>query len=827
MTGWFADLSKDLKQALRSLGSNPLFSLVVVLTLALGIGANAAIFSVINAVVLRTLPVRDPQSVFLLRTEPGQPNGAGNTGDSETSFSEYVFEQLRQNKSAFSDVMAYVPMGFNKIAVRSGNRFDEVAGQMVSGNYFTGLGVSAQCGRLLTPQDERDHAQVAVLGHGYWNRGFGQNCSAVGQQLFIKGVPFTIVGVAAERFIGLGGTPDDIWVPLQNRPDFNAWGAQGDSYYAAPNWWCILLAARVAPGLTQKQATAAATPTFLHAAYAHLGGKPNKGDKPVVLKLGEARGLAGYRDGYQKPLTILFGMVGAILLIACGNVSMLLAARNTARSREFAIRVALGGSRARLFRQLLAESAVLVFAGGVLAWLFAIAATRALANWADIQAGLTPDGKVLGFTLVLSIVAALAFGFLPLVRVARVPVGVVLKTSGATAFRDVRKVRMGRATTVLQVALCLTLLAGTALLVRTLGNLERVNLGMRTGGLLVFGVNPHVEANASEKTDAFYRSLLDQLRALPEVESATLMGNRIGSGWSNNTTAIVDNNEHVSYEHAGMRWNNVGPDYFRTLGIPILYGRDFKDSDNAKSAKVAVVNKLFAEKFFKGRSALGHLASYSSKVPYTIVGVAADSKYSGVREDPIPMAYFPYSQVGDLGAMHVELRVRGNPKALLPRVEQILLSFAPDLAPLQPMTQTEQFDKSIADDRLIARLAMFFGLLAAVLVATGLYGTTAYHVSRRTSELGIRMALGAERRRILGMVLREGLRLCAIGVLIGLPLTLVATRVLQSMLYGLTPSDPVSIGYAAVGIVAITILACLIPATRAAAVNPAIALRNE
>ncbi|MBV8904723.1 MAG: ABC transporter permease, partial [Acidobacteriia bacterium] len=425
-----ADLAKDVKLTLRALAANPLFSIVVVLTLALGIGANTAIFSVINAVVLRTLPVRDPQNIVLLRTEPNQPNGAGNTGDSETSFSEYVFEQLRNDKSAFSDVMGYVPMGFNKIAVRSGNRMEEVAGEMVSGNYFTALGVPAQCGRLLTPQDERDHTQVIVLGFGYWKRSFAGACSVVGQPLFIKGVPFTIVGVAGPRFIGLGGTPDDFWVPLQTRPDFNAWGSQEDNYYAAPNWWCILLAARLARGLTPQQAQAAATPTFLRAAYAHLGAKPKPGEKPVALKLAEARGLAGYRESYQGPLAILFAMVAAILIIACGNVSLLLAARNMARSREFAIRLALGGSPGRLFRQLLAESVLLVFVGAALAWIFAVIATRALAHWSNIEASLTPDTRVLVFTLLVSIAAALAFGFVPLLRVARASVGDVLKTSG-------------------------------------------------------------------------------------------------------------------------------------------------------------------------------------------------------------------------------------------------------------------------------------------------------------------------------------------------------------------------------------------------------------
>ena len=827
MASWLEDCGKDLRHAVRGLGANPLFAIVAVSTLALGIGANTAIFSVMNAVVLRALPVRDAKQIVLLRTEPGQPNGASNTGDSASSFSEYVFEQLRQDRRAFSDVMAYVPMGYNKIPVHSRSGFEEASGEMVSGNYFTGLGVGAECGRLLGPGDEREHRQVAVLSYGLWNRSFGHDCRVVGQAVSIKGVPFTVVGVTSARFIGLGGDPTDIWVPLQVRPDFNAWGSQGDNYYAAPNWWCLLLAGRLAPGMTKQRAQAAAEPAFVRAAYEHLGGKPAKGDKAPALRLVEARGLGGYREAYAQPLTMMLAMVGAVLIIACGNVSMLLAARNTGRRREFSIRLALGGSSGRLFRQLLAESLLLVAAGAFLGWCFALGLTQALARWSDIQASLSPDGHVLVFTLAISLVAALVFGVTPLLRLLRVPVGEVLKTSGATAYRDVSKARIGRLTAALQVALCLVLLTGTALLVRTLRNLENVNLGFRPAGLLVFGVNPRVPAHADESTISFYKSLTVKLRSMPGVESVTLMGNRPGSGWSNNTGAMLDGKDPHPGQSSPLRWNNVGPDYFRTLGVPMRAGREFDDGDGPKSAKVAVVNSTFVEKYLGDRQAIGHTASFSNRLPFTIVGVAADSKYTQVREETMPMAYFPYTQLEGIGAMHVELRTHGDPRLLIPRVQQVLLSFAPDLAPLQAMTQTEQFDVTIAGDRLTARLAMFFGLLAVVLVATGLYGTVAYSVSRRTPELGIRMALGAERWQVLWMVLREGLWVCALGIMLGLPLTFAATRLLSSLLYGLTAWDAGSIGAAAVGIVVVTVLACLLPARRAARIDPAGALRME
>ncbi len=818
----------DLRRALRGLAEQPLFAAVAILMLALGIGANTAIFSAMNAVVQRALPVRDPQRVVLLRITPGQPDGASDTGRGDNSFSEYVFEQLRAEHRAFSDVMAYVPLGFNKIAVRTGSRIEEASGEMVSGNYFGGLGVRPECGRMLSRADERDHAPVVVLSYGYWNRSFGHDCRVVGEVISIKGAPFTVAGVANARFIGLGGDPTDLWIPLQTRQDFNAWGSQGENYYAAPNWWCIMLAGRLTTGVSKKQAEAIANPVFVRAAYEHLGGKPRTGEKPPRLQVAEARGLSGYRNAYAQPLTMLLAMVGTVLIIACGNVSMLLAARNTARRREFSIRLALGGSSGHLFRQLLAEGLVLVAAGALLGWLFAVEATRALAQWSDIQASLSPDGNVLLFTLAISLVAALVFGLTPLWRVAKISVAEVLKTSGATAFRDKATVQLGRVTATLQVALCLVLLAGTMLLVRTLRNLETVDLGFRSGGLLVFGVNPRVDAHSDEKTIAFYRSLLEKLRSLPAVETVTVMQNRIGSGWSNNTSAILDGKHPHPGQDSPMRWNGIGADYFRTLGIPLLSGREFDNGDGPKSAKVAVVNSTFVKNYLGGQPALGHSISFSSKTgPFTIVGIVPDSKYTQVREEPAPMAYFPYTQLEGLGAMHVEMRTHGDPKLLIPGVQRVMVGFAPDLTPLQPMAQIDQFRASIAGDRLIARLAMCFGLLAVALVATGLYGTVAYNVNRRTSELGIRMALGAERPQVLWMVLKEGMYLSLIGIVVGLPLTFAAARSLGSLLYGLKPYDPLSIAAAAVGITAVTALACLVPAQRAAGINPALALRNE
>lgn len=402
-----------------------MFAVVAILALALGVGANTAIFSVMNAVVLRLLPVHEPERVFGLMCD-GQPSGPGNTGDSTSSFSVHVFEQLRNHHQAFSDLVAYVPMGFNKISVRSGNVREEAAGEMVSGNYFRGLGVGAVCGRLLTPSDEREHTQTVVLSYRYWNRSFGHDCAAVGRSLSIKGVPFTIVGVSAESFIGLSGNATDLWVPLQTRPDFNAWGSPDRNYYASPNWWCILLAGRLAPGMTKSQAEAAAAPVFEQAAYGPLGGKPRKGEKPTKLHLAELRGLGVYRDAYKKPLSMLLVMVGAVLLIACGNVSLLLIARLamffgflavvlvatglygtiaysvSRRTSELVVRMALGAERQEVLRMILKEGLLICAAGILLGLPFAFLAARVMQS---LLYGLKPGDPLSVVTAALGIAA--------------------------------------------------------------------------------------------------------------------------------------------------------------------------------------------------------------------------------------------------------------------------------------------------------------------------------------------------------------------------------------------------------------------------------------
>jgi predicted permease len=704
----------------------------VIATLALGIGANTAIFRVTNAVLLRRLPVHDADQLVSLRVNPSQPDKAGNTGDSQTSFSYLVFERLRTRRDAFSDLIAHVPLGFNKISVRHQAEPEEAEASMVSGNLFSGLGVRTECGRPLTMDDEKEHAPVAVLGYAFFERSFASRCDAsVGRTLFVKGIPFTIVGIAQRDFEGLEGVPTDVWVPLQVRPDFNAWGSGMSTgmYFSTPNWWCMLLTARLAPGLSARQAQALANPAFQHAAYEALGGSPQPGEKTRNLVLAPLRGIAGRQD-VEQPLRVLMGMVGLILVIACGNIAMLLMARNTSRQREFSVRLAIGGTRLRLFCELLAESFLLCAAGSALGWALAAPAARALGVWAGIDADFRPDASVLPFAAGVSTMAGLIFGVTPLFGAMRVSIGLALKSSAANLSQSHGKLRTGKTIVALQVALCLMLVAASGLLVRTLYNVEHIALGMRTPGLLVFGINPQQVAHTDGEVAQLYQALLERLRTTPGIQSASLMQNRLGSGWSNNTIAMVDGQPAAGWsfnDSSHMRWNVIGPDLFATLGA----------------------------------------------IRRTVAGYSAD------------------------------------------------------LALLQPMTQQAQFDTTISDERLVARLSICFGALALLLVVTGLYGTLAYNVSRRTSEIGIRIALGARRLDVLWMVLRESLVVYLVGLAVGLPLTIASARLLRSQLFGLAPSDPLTLSLAVAGILVVGLAASLLPARRAASVEPTRALRYE
>ncbi len=818
-------LLRDLRFGLRSMGQAPGFTITAVLTLALGIGANTAVFSVMNAVLLRSLPVADPQRVVYLETSR-TPNGTA-TIDSHATFSYPVYQALRQPNGALSDLIAVGALSTGKVNVRIGAQPESAEADMVSGNFFSGLGVRILRGRGFTSQDEADHSQIAVISYDYWSRRFARDPGVLGATIFVKGVPFNVAGIAAEGFEGVDPTGStDFWIPLQNRVEFNVLGnppENGKLYQAESTWWCLRLIGRLAPGVNRQQAITRLQPLLQRAARIGLG-NPMPGEHPVVLSFSDAKQFAGYDAQYGKPLHMLMAMVALVLLIALTNVVMLLMARNAARQREFSLRLALGARPSELLRQLLTESVLLVLLGGALAWAFAEIATRVLARWALIESSLAPDRTVLLFTCAILAVTALICGIAPFRVAIAGGAELALKTSAATAHTDAGKTRTGKTIVALQMALCVVLLVGAGLLTRTLSNLRNIPLGINTTGLVVFGLDPQSVHNETELV-GFYRDLQNRLRRLPGVESTAVSSTRLGSYWSNNSDVEVDGKEGRAPDGSTIivRSNDIGPDFFHTLQVPILMGREFTDADAASKNLVAVVNQLFAETFFSHGSPIGHKVN-----GMTIIGVVANHKYRSMTEDPIPMAWWDYQEAPNEGGMTVAMRVhQDDPLAILPAVQKIVAQMDPNAPLIQPTLQREQFERTISQQLMFARLAEFFGILAVVLVATGLYGTLSYRVSRRTAEIGVRMAVGARRGQVVWMILRDSLILTAIGVVLGVPLAAITGRALSSALYGVQPLDAMSYVLALAGVAAVALAAAALPATRAASIDPLRALRTE
>jgi predicted permease len=830
-TMFFSNLARDLKYGVRQLVKTPVFTIVCVLTLALGVGANTAVFSVMHAVLMKMLPVHDASKVVYVHTT-GFPAGAHNTGDEATSFSYATYRELREH-SGLEEVIGFIPMSSSgKAPVRVGTAPEEAAGDMVSGNYFTGLGVGVELGRGFVQKDEDDHAATTVISENFWTTHYSRNPNVIGKTLFIKSHPFTIVGVAAKRFEGTEGRlPLDFWIPLQSHPDFNAWGnpAEDGTYLTIPQFWCMRLMARIPAGVSTDQALAKAQGIFQQAAYLGIAQK-RAGERIPQLSFLPAKQFDSQDDTFARSLKTLMAMVGLVLLIAICNVVMLLMSRNANRQREFSIRLALGAGRRVIARQLLTESFLLVSLGGAAAWIFALAATRALGAWARIHSNLQPDSVVLWFTLGILLLLAIVFGLAPLRAAMSSGPDMALRSSAAASQTTSQKTRAGNVIIVTQVAMCVTLLVGAGLLLGTLRNLMNIPLGQKTEGVLVFGVHPqHVKSK--EESIAFFVNLQQRLRSIPGVESVSFASNRPGSGWSsNNGGLLVDGHKPngAEPEQAYYRQNNVGSDFFRTMGVPIAQGRDFSDADSSSATQVVIVNETFAKKYLGTLNAAGHILTNTRGLhPRLIIGVVKDHKYTGITEEPRPMRWVVFTQ-GDLeNQLDVEMRVKGDPMQMLPTVRTFMQQIDPDMPLLEPMAQSEVFQQSISQQIMFARLAGCFGVLAIILIATGLYGTLSYRVSKRSAEIGVRMALGAQRSQIVWMVLRGSLLLTAIGVAIGIPFAMAATIGLKSSLYGVKPLDLTSYLVAIVGVAVVALTASGLPARRAGSVDPSSALRAD
>lgn len=824
------NLFNDLRYALRQLRKSPGFTLTAVLTLALGIGANTGMFTVLEAMLLRALPIHDAQRVVYI-TEHDWPT-VSETGNSQWTFTLPVFEQLRRQRHIFSDVLAFAPLSLSKVDVRVGQSPMTADADMVSGNFFQMLGVPMLRGHAFGLQAEKQHTQVAVISYNFWTRAYSRNPDAVGQILFIKGVPFTIVGVAARNFAGVEPSIfDDFWIPLQNRPEIGPWGMAPTPWhllYGPSPWSCLNMMGRLAPRQTRRTAEAQLNPLLLRIWYSTLG-KTVPPRKNLGVELVPATGMGPSGNYYRQPLRFAMGLVFLALLIACTNVAMLVMARNATRQREIAVRVALGAGRMTLLRQLLAESLLLVTVGSGLGWAFAAwvapMLARLLESGMGVQLDFSPDHRALWLTLGVASLATLVFGLAPMVSAMRISPTLAMKSGNASVGTDRNRLLGRRLAVSAQTAACVVLLVAAALMVRTLRRYQTQDLGMRAQGLLVFGINP-VGMKSDAQTVQFYQNLLDKLRVLPGIESATVTENRLGTGWSDNTNVVLDG---VAKPAQGMndllRTNEVGSDFFHVMGIPILQGRALTPADAVGSQRVAVVNQTFADRFLPHANPIGH--TLGEKHTATIVGVARDSKYTSVDEPKMAMAWYFYAQAPITGAMNVELRTAGNPLAMLPTVRRVIAGIDPNLPLEDPQTQQALFEKSYFFNALTAGLTTFFGLLAALLVAIGLYGTLAYRVGRRTQEIGVRMALGATRENVQWMVLRESLWMVGIGVVIGLPLSLGAGKLMQSLLYKLTWHDqPAMIGALATVLI-VAALASWLPARRAAAVDPMQALRSE
>lgn len=830
-TMFFSNVARDLRYGLRQLVKTPVFTIVCILTLALGVGANTAVFSVMYAVLMKMLPVHDASKVVYVHTS-NFPSGAYNTGNYDTSFSYAAYRELRDH-SGLEEVIGFIPMSTSGTApVRVGADPEDVTGDMVSGNYFSGLGVGMELGRGFVQKDEDSHAAVVVISDRFWESHYDRNPGVTGKTLFIKSYPFTIVGVAAKGFEGTeGGLPLDFWIPLQSHPDFNAWGnpAEDGTYLTIPRFWCMRLMARIPAGEGSEQALAKAQGIFQQAAYLGIAQK-RTGERIPQLSFLPAKQFDGQNESFARSLKTLMAMVGLVLVIAMCNVVMLLMARNANRQREFGIRLAIGAGRKEIARQLLTESFLLVAAGGAVAWIFAIGATRVLGAWARIGSNLQPDSVVLGFTLSVLLILALVFGLAPLRSAMSSGPDLVLHSSSTVSQTTAKKVRMGNAVIVMQVAMCVALLVGAGLLLGTLRNLLKIDLGQKTAGLLVFGVHPqHVKSK--EESIAFFVSLQEKLRSMPGVEAVSLTENRPGSGWSNNNSGmLIDGHKpnDIEPEQAQYRANTVGTDYFRTMGVPVIEGRDFSDADSTAAPAVVIVNETFARKYLGSLNAVGHvMLNPKGDHPRLIIGVVKDHKYTGITEPAMPMRWTVFTQGGLESQLNVEMRVKGDPMEMLPTVRKFMQQIDPDVPLLDPMTQSEVFEQSISQEAMFARLAGCFGVLAVVLIATGLYGTLSYRVNKRSAEIGVRMALGAQRGQIVWMVLRGSLVLTALGVAIGIPLAMLAARGLSSSLYGMKPLDIVSYLFAIAGVTVVALAASGLPAGRAGSVDPSVALRAE
>ncbi len=844
---------QDVRYGMRMLAKAPGFTLVAVLTLALGIGANTAIFSVLDSVLLRSLPVPHPEQLVVL-TNPDEHGAHFGSQSGERSMLAYSeFEYLRDHNQVFSHMFAadsslpdadatisWSPTGATPAK-------ETVSVRLVSGDYFDTLGIKAAAGRTFT--SEVDHARgaapVAVVSYAFWKKRFGLNPAVLGQTIQIHSTSFEIVGVASPGFFGetVGESPD-IWVPMMMQASIYP---GKDFLTASPGlvnqYMWLQVMGRLKPEISLAQAKAAVNVDFKNMLESNVGtlaGEERRSalDQRLNPQPG-GRGASTLSEDFGQPLKLLMVLVGLVLLIACANVANLLLARGAARQKEFGMRLAMGAGRWRLIRQLLTETLLLALLGGT--------AGIILAQWGDalllrmvsdsgssnIQLSLQPDARMLAFTLGLTLLTAILFGLIPSLHVTRMNMSPILKSTamGGLGESGSRRLPVGKLLVVTQVAVSLILLIAAGLSVRSLSELSKVNLGYRRENLLLFRVDAAAGGFKTPASIHLYQQLLERIAAIPGLSSVTVSHNGLFSHSESGDPVSVEGYTAKQGEEMNSRFDHIGPKYFSTLGIPVLIGREIEGQDSTGTIRAAVVNQTFVRRFFSGANPIGkHIRdTYPGNVQeMEVVGVVADAKYNDLREKARPRVYVPlFNPIWDQTAAVYEVRTFADPAGISAAIRQAVKETSGSLPPVEINTMSGLVDESLQTDRFIERLSAAFGVLALVLASIGLYGIMAYTVARRTRDIGIRLALGAEPGNILRQVLRETLTLVLLGFIIGVPIAIGGTHFVRSMLFGLGVADPFAIAFAVLTLACVAAIAGFVPARRASRVDPMIALRYE
>ena len=827
---------QDLRYAFRTLRKAPLFTCVAVLSLALGIGANTAIFTLINQLILQLLPVRDPEQLVLL-TARGQHYGS-NTGSNAISYPMY--QDFRDKNEVFQGM--FCRFG-NQFSLTYEGRTELVSGELVSGNYFPVLGVGAALGRVFTAQDDlfQGGHPIAVLSYSYWKTRFAADPSVIGRKIVLNGYPLTIVGVSRRGFDGVEpGYSPQLRVPMMMKQQLT------DRFYNLNNrrGRFAQVFGRLKPGVTLEQAKAGLQPLFHQILAMEVREKEfaraTEHTRQQFLKmwmdvLPAANGRSDLRRQFSNPLLALMAIVALVLLIACSNVANLLIARATTRQKEIAVRLALGAGRRRLILQLLEESLLLSGMGAILGIGLAIAIDQSLIGFLPrgvlpLTLSATPDWRVLAFTLLVSALTGVLFGLAPAIQSTRPQLAGTLKDQ-AGAVVGGASVGLRKALVVAQVSLSLLLLIAAGLFIQSLKNLQGIQPGFETRNLLSFAVNPALNGYKPERSLQFFRQLTERLGRTPGIATVSLAVIPLLDGNEWDSTVTVEGYSTKEGEWVDPHMQFVSPGFFQTLAIPVMLGRDFSDRDEKGAPQVAVVNERFAKRYFAGRSPVGlHVGmggDPGTRADIEIVGVVKDTRYESLRDEVPYELYRPYRQVEFVQGMTVYARALGDPAAVFASMRRSVNEVDSNVPIYRMRTLDQQLDKSLMSERMLASLSGVFGFLATLLAAIGLYGVMAYMVVRRTREIGIRMALGADRVSVVWLVMREVLALSTVGVLIGGAGAYAATRLVQKELFGILPTDALTMALSALGIATVAIVAGYLPARRATAIDPMCALRWE